>query len=108
MVSSAGIRSTNTPEGLPAADLVLQNGRIYTVDQHQPWAEAVAIKHGRFMAVGSSAEIEPLIADYTHVHDLNGAFAMPGLYDMHTHPDLALGPKYSDYLDVGLETPSPD
>ncbi|UWR74811.1 amidohydrolase [Phaeobacter inhibens] len=108
MVSSAGIRSTNTPEGLPAADMVLRNGRIYTVDQDQPWAEAVAIKHGRFMAVGSNAEIEPLIADYTHVHDLNGAFAMPGLYDMHTHPDLALGPKYSDYLDVGLETPSPD
>ncbi|AHD09188.1 amidohydrolase [Phaeobacter gallaeciensis] len=108
MVSSAGIRSTNTPEGLPAAELVLLNGRIYTVDTAQPWAEAVAIKHGRFIAVGSNADMEPLIADYTHVHDLQGAFAMPGLYDMHTHPDLALGPKYSDYLDVGLETPTPE
>ncbi len=108
MVENLGIRSTNSPEGLPAADLVLRNGRIYTVDFDTPWAEAVAIKNGKFIAVGSNAEIEKLTADYTHVHDLNGAFAMPGLHDMHTHPDLALGPKYSEYLDVGIDTPTPD
>lgn len=98
--------STNAPEGLAGAELVLTNGRIYTVNPKRPWVEAVAIRRGRFMAVGSHAEIAPLIQSYTKVHDLQGAFAMPGLYDMHTHPDLALGPKYSDYLDVGLETPS--
>lgn len=107
-MSSAAYRSSHSPEALPAADLVLRNGRIYTVDDTRPWAEAVAVKNGRIMAVGSETEIAPLIAGYTHVQDLDGAFVMPGLHDMHTHPDLALGPKYSDYLDVGLETPSPD
>ena len=39
--------------------------------------------------------------------DLDGKFAMPGLHDG-THPDLALGPKYADNMDVGLEDPTPD
>ncbi|WP_299351048.1 amidohydrolase [uncultured Shimia sp.] len=98
--------STNAPDGLPGAELVLTNGRIYTVDPERPWVEAVAIRRGRFMAIGNHDEVAAHIESYTKVHDLNGAFAMPGLYDMHTHPDLALGPKYSDYLDVGLETPT--
>lgn len=98
--------STNSPEGLPGAEIAFVNGQIYTVDPDTPWAEAVAIRRGRFVAVGSNNEIAPLIQSYTKVHDLQGAFAMPGLYDMHTHPDLALGPQYSDYLDVGVETPS--
>ncbi len=108
MQKSANYRSTNSPAVVETAEMVFINGRIYTVDEDQPWAEAVAIKHGTFLAVGSNDEIEALIGHNTYVKDLNGAFVMPGLYDMHTHPDLALGPKYSDYLDVGLETPDPD
>ncbi|MGZ2466776.1 amidohydrolase [Sinorhizobium medicae] len=37
-----------------------------------------------------------------------GRFAMPGLYDMHTHPDLALAPRYAEDLDIGLVDPTPD
>ncbi|OED46907.1 amidohydrolase [Rhodobacteraceae bacterium (ex Bugula neritina AB1)] len=100
--------STNSPKRDLGADMAFTNGRIYTVDNAQPWAEAVAVKDGKFLAVGSNEDIAPLIGADTFVKDLDGAFAMPGLYDMHTHPDLALGPKYSDYLDVGLETPEPN
>ncbi|WP_375738582.1 amidohydrolase [Pseudomonas boanensis] len=101
-------RSSNVPGPAGAADLVLTNGRIYTVDAANPWAEAVAIRGGRFIAVGSAADVDPLIGANTRVLDLNGRFAMPGLYDMHTHPDLALAPGYAGYLEVGLEDPTPE
>lgn len=100
--------SSNTPQGTGSADLVLVNGRIYTVDNDVPWAEAVAIKDGRFSAVGDSATVTKFADEHTTVVDLDGRFAMPGLYDMHTHPDLALGPRYSDYLDIGIDNPTPD
>ncbi|MEH6577920.1 MAG: amidohydrolase [Amphritea sp.] len=93
------------PEG--EAELVLTNGRIYTVDAAQPWAEAVAVRGGIFISVGSRDELEHLIGSRTRVIDLEGRFVMPGLYDMHTHPDLALAPGYAGYLDVGLEDPTP-
>ncbi len=68
------------------ADLVLRNGAIYTVTEDQPWVEAVAIKDGTYLAVGSAAEIEPMIGAATEVIDLEGRMAMPGLIDGHLHP----------------------
>ena len=72
------------------ADTVYTNGKIYTVNKAQPWAEAVAIKDGKFMAVGSTAEIKALAGDATEVIDLGGAFAMPGIGDTHIHPALVM------------------
>jgi hypothetical protein len=69
--------------GDPAADTVFTNGRIYTVNEAQPWAEAVAIKDGKFLVVGSNAEVEAVTGNDTEVIDLGGAFAMPGLVDIH-------------------------
>jgi predicted amidohydrolase YtcJ len=68
------------------ADLVLRGGRIYTVDERQPWAEAVAIRDGVYVAVGSQREIEAWIGADTEVVDLHGAMAMPGINDAHQHP----------------------
>jgi predicted amidohydrolase YtcJ len=77
------------------ADIVYMNGRIYTVDAAQPWAEALAIKDGRFLAVGRDSDVEPVTADGTDVVDLDGAFVMRGIVDMHAHPftgvDLGTG-----------------
>lgn len=95
---------TGRTEGL--ADTVLLNGKIYTVNPSQPWASAVAIKDGSIIAVGDKQDIKAYINPQTRIVDLGGRFAMPGLYDMHTHPDLALAPAYSGYLDVGIEDPS--
>ena len=68
------------------ADTAYVNGRFYTVDEGKPWAEAVAIRDGYFVAVGSNAEIAVLIGDRTHVTDLDGRMAMPGIHDLHIHP----------------------
>ena len=68
-----------------AADTVYTNGRIYTVNEAQPWVDAVAIKDGMFIAVGSSEDIAAVTGDGTEVVDLAGAFAMPGLIETHNH-----------------------
>ncbi|UWF67823.1 MULTISPECIES: amidohydrolase [unclassified Brucella] len=67
------------------ADLILTNGRIYTVDTARPWAQAVAIGGGRILAVGSTAEIEAYRTGETEVVDLGGRMAMPGFVDVHNH-----------------------
>jgi predicted amidohydrolase YtcJ len=68
------------------ADAVYINGKIYTVNEVQPWAEAVAIRDGAFLEVGSTAEVEALIGEGTEVVELDGLLAVPGFINAHTHP----------------------
>ncbi len=68
-----------------AVDLVIRNGRIYTVDRARAWASAIAVKAGRIVAVGGDAEMQPLTGHNTRVVDLGGKMAMPGIVDVHTH-----------------------
>jgi predicted amidohydrolase YtcJ len=70
------------------ADTVYTNGKIYTVNEAQPWAEAVAIEDGKFIVVGSNDDVAAVTGDTTEVIDLGGGFAMPGLHDSHVHPPL--------------------
>jgi len=70
----------------PRADLVLLNGRIYTVDASQPRAEAFAVLGGRFIAVGDSQDIRALVGAGTEVIDAQGMTVMPGFIDAHSHP----------------------
>ncbi|WP_160286699.1 amidohydrolase [Pseudomonas knackmussii] len=67
------------------ADLILYNGRFHTVDREKPSATAVAIKDGKFLAVGNDAEVMPLRAGATQVIDLKGRTVIPGLNDSHLH-----------------------
>lgn len=66
-------------------ELILTNGRVYTVDPSQPWAQALAITGGRITAVGTSADVHKTAGPHTEIRDLNGAFLMPGLIDVHNH-----------------------
>lgn len=68
----------------PTADLVLSNGKIYTVAGNETWVEAVAIKDGRYIAVGSNADVANF--DAPKSIDLKGRMAMPGINDAHVHP----------------------
>lgn len=67
------------------ADRVLHNGQIYTVDSARPWAEAVAIRDGRFVFVGGNADATRYIGPGTDVIDLEQRFALPGMVDLHVH-----------------------
>jgi hypothetical protein len=69
--------------------MVLMKGRIITIDDAHRIAEAVAIKDGRIVAVGSNREIEGLIGEGTRVIDLGGKPLLPGFIDTHTHPSHA-------------------
>ena len=70
----------------PAADRVLTNGRIYTVNAVQPWAEAVAIRDGEFIYVGDNAGADTYVSEGVDVTDLGGRLVIPGIVDAHTHP----------------------
>src|ERR1700749_146670 len=67
------------------ADLVLEHGTLATLEAGQPTAQAIAVKGGRIVAVGSDADIQPYIGGATQVIDLKGAFAMPGFIEDHGH-----------------------
>ena len=69
-----------------AADLALTGGRIYTVDGARSWAEAVAIKDGRIVFVGTNEEAKAHIGKATNVVDLKGRMVVPGFQDAHIHP----------------------
>jgi predicted amidohydrolase YtcJ len=67
------------------ADLVLMKGKIVTVDEAKPEAEALAVRGDTIVAIGTNAEIEAYIGDHTNVIELKGSLAIPGLTDAHAH-----------------------
>jgi predicted amidohydrolase YtcJ len=69
----------------PAADLVLLNGKVWTVDRGRPEAEAVAVWRDRIRAVGTSDDVRRLAGPGTRVIDLAGQRVVPGFYDSHVH-----------------------
>jgi predicted amidohydrolase YtcJ len=69
----------------PEADLVVFNAKVYTVDTRTPKVEAFAIKGGKFLAVGSSAEMKALAGKGTELFDAKGMTIVPGFIDTHNH-----------------------
>lgn len=67
------------------ADLVLVNGKIWTVSEGRPRAEAAACIGSRIVAVGTSEEIQKWVGAGTQVIDLHGRFVVPGFNDAHVH-----------------------
>ena len=65
------------------ADLVARKGKLWTVDDDNPQAEALAVLDGRFIYVGPDAGVEQHIGPETEVIDLEGALVTPGFYDNH-------------------------
>ena len=73
------------PPAARPADLVLRNGKIVTVDEARPVAEAIAIAGDTIVAVGPNQAIQAYVGPNTRVIDLKGALATPGLIDAHVH-----------------------
>jgi len=80
---------------LNAPTLVLLNGKILTMDGQSRIVEAVAIRDGKFLAVGDSATIRSMAASGTRAIDLAGNTVVPGLIDTHAHFKAA---GMSDYV----------
>ncbi len=71
--------------GAEPASLVLRGGKVVTMDDQRPEAEAIAIRGERIVAVGSNAELQPLVGPQTRVIELAGQMAMPGFIEGHGH-----------------------
>ncbi len=72
--------------GASPADLLLLHGAFYTLDASRSWAEAVAVRGGRVVYVGTDAGAAALRAAKTRVVDLAGKMLLPGFHDAHVHP----------------------
>src|SRR5215471_9011975 len=72
-------------QGKSAADLIITNARIWTVDKTRPQAESLAVLRDRIVAVGSNAEVEAWHGPQTKVIDAQGKLLLPGFNDAHVH-----------------------
>ncbi len=80
IVCSPGVAAAREP-----ADLVLLGGKVVTMDDGNPMAEALAVRGDRIVAVGSDEQIRPWVDDTTCVIALDGRLTIPGLIESHAH-----------------------
>lgn len=83
LITSALPAATPTP-----ADAVYVHGRIYTGDAAQPWAEALAVRGDRVVAIGSDTELQAGVRAARRI-DLRGRLVIPGINDAHDHAGMA-------------------
>ena len=79
------LSAATAPAAAPPADLVVLNGKVLTVDAQFRVAEAVAVRDGIFVQVGSNADARALVGPRTRVIDARGRSVIPGLIDSHVH-----------------------
>ena len=82
---SAVLGLLSSAQARPAADLIVTNANIYTVDKQQPQAAAMAIIGDRFAAVGTSADIDQWRGPNTKIINVAGKIVLPGFNDSHVH-----------------------
>jgi len=80
------------------ANIVIRGGRVYTVDDGQPWAEAVAIRGDRISWVGDEVEAAEHIGPDTEIIEGEGGSVLPGIIDSHNH--VRVGGSADNSLDL--------
>jgi predicted amidohydrolase YtcJ len=75
----------NRAQSSPAADLIITNAKIWTVDKSLPVAQAVTVIGDRIVAVGSNTDVEVWRGPHTQVIDAGGKLLLPGFNDAHVH-----------------------
>ena len=82
------------------ADKVYLNGKVYTVNGKEEWAQAVAIKGNEIVYVGSDEGAKAFCGDETEINDMNGGMMLPGFIDGHCHPVMAAQYLCGVYLQI--------
>lgn len=82
----ASCAGSSAGSAVDPADLLFTNAKVYTVDETQPWAEAVAVDEGRIVAVGAASDLADYAGADTKMIDLGGRLLMPAFGDAHVHP----------------------
>ncbi|WP_411817810.1 amidohydrolase [Hyphococcus sp. DH-69] len=86
MIAIFASACSNGSETAGDAEIIFKNAKVYTVEESQPWADAVAIADGKIIAVGDMAAVEKTLNDETQIVDLQGRLLMPAFGDSHVHP----------------------
>jgi predicted amidohydrolase YtcJ len=89
IAGALALASLSACAGASAPDTILVNGKVFTANPAQPWAEAVAIRGDRIVAVGDSAELSALAGSSTRRLDAGGRTIIPGINDAHQHVPIA-------------------
>jgi predicted amidohydrolase YtcJ len=100
-VAQSSNSSTSRARG--AADLIVVNGRVYTVDDSRPMVSAFAVQNGRIVFAGSDREVRALAGSRTRVVDAGGGTVVPGMVDAHAHL-LGLGVSLRNVALAGSKT----
>jgi hypothetical protein len=86
MLNSGLLLLTLAAAANPPADLLLTGADVYTMDPARSWAEAVAVRDGRIVFVGTARDAATWRGPQTRVVDLSGRMVIPGFHDAHVHP----------------------
>ena len=86
IVLSSSSCGNNDDNPAPGEERLYFNGKIYTVDEEHPWAEAMLVKDGIITAIGSDESVQDLASDEAVSINLRGSMVMPGIHDVHMHP----------------------
>jgi len=86
LVAGAACGGTATRPAPIPPDLILRGGAVYTMNAARAWADALAVRGGRIVAVGPDPEVAALAGPETRVVNLEGRFVMPAFHDAHVHP----------------------
>ena len=101
LIALAGCSQESADSGAPeSVDMIITGARVYTSDEEQPWAEALAIKDGTFVYVGDASGLDSYTSQRSI--DLEGKLVLPGLTDGHSHPGYV---NIEDFGEVEGDTP---
>ncbi|HUN62267.1 MAG TPA: amidohydrolase family protein [Candidatus Sulfotelmatobacter sp.] len=81
----AAIASAQQSSGSSLADILIVHARAYTVDSKQPWAQSIALRQGKIIAVGSDQELAAFRTATTRIIDARGKLVLPAFTDSHIH-----------------------
>ncbi len=85
LVSGFSTSVMHAQQKTPPADLLVVHGKVYTVNSKQPWAEALAVRNGKIIAVGGAKDIESFRGPSTKIVDAQEHLVLPGFEDAHVH-----------------------